>query len=207
MRLKIAPATLAGPLSLAYQLWIASLRFECEGETEFHAAVRSGRVVLALWHDELFACTAWGLNRRLKLGTVVSQSRDGEIISLVLERLGFATARGSSHRGGVRALKTALRILEAGNVMTLTVDGPRGPRHVAKDGAVYLAAKAGALLVPLRARAQWGHRFESWDRFQLPWPGSRIEVRLGTPWQVPPLKSSADLEAQRARLDAELNRL
>lgn len=206
--MRVDPARLAGLLTPLYRLWAASLRLEVYGGEHLLGPAASGqRVVVALWHDELFAAIAFGLRHPLELATVVSQSRDGELIAGMLTRLGYLTARGSSHRGGVRALKAALRLLEDGRVVVVTVDGPRGPRHVAKEGAVYLAAKSGALLVPLRVGCHRAYRFGSWDRFLLPWPFSRVVLRFGPPRTVPPLADSAALEGERQQLETTMLQL
>lgn len=207
--LKVDPALLAGPLTVLARLWAASLRFSIQGEERLDQAVAQGRrVVVALWHDELVGATFYGYRKGLRPATVVSRSRDGELIARVLTGLGYATARGSSHRGGLSALRGAVRLLEEGRVMTVTVDGPRGPRHVAKEGAVYLASRCGALILPMRVAYGFGHVFaRSWDRFQLPWPGSRVQVRLGEPFAVPQSLDAAGLDEYRLRLERALEEL
>ncbi|HKI80352.1 MAG TPA: DUF374 domain-containing protein, partial [Pseudodesulfovibrio sp.] len=99
--------------------------------------------------------------------TFVSQSKDGEVIARVLEQIGHVTVRGSSTRGGVRALLQAKRIMEKQNRMAVfTVDGPKGPRHKPKDGIIFLAQRAGAKIVPLRAYPVSKKVFDkSWDHF------------------------------------------
>ena len=107
----------------------------------------------------------------------MSQSEDGELLAGVLERMGLETARGSSTRGGVKALLTAARRMqEDGLSACITVDGPQGPRHQAKEGALFLSARTGAPLVPIRLFMEKRTLFGSWDRFQLPWPFSRVHM-------------------------------
>ena len=155
--MRINPSLISPVLTVLYRAWIRSIRFQDGGgPMAIRAAADSGRpVMLAIWHSELFALTGYGM-RVLdgRLATVVSDSRDGEIIAQVLERIGYGTARGSSTRGGLKALMALKRHMERGRIGVITVDGPRGPRHQVKDGAVYLAQRAGALLFPVRSRPQ-----------------------------------------------------
>ena len=191
-------------------LWCKTLRYS-RSNYEPVAAVRatSQPVVFAIWHDELFPlCT---LHRGEGVVAVVSQSRDGEILAKVLQAFGYGLARGSTSRGGLRALVAACReIQKKGRDAVLTVDGPRGPRHVAKPGAIYLAARTGALLVPTRVAMSRVKRFEkAWDKFQLPLPGSKCLVRYGTPYGVDPgvLHSSTGMEKARETLQNALETL
>lgn len=194
--MKIDPVLVAPPLTILYRLWIRSLRYRMvSGRERLQAAVDSGRpVMLAIWHEELFALTGLGITlMRDRLATVVSDSRDGELIARVLVRIGFETARGSSTRGGLKALQQLRRSMEQGRIGVITVDGPRGPRQKVKDGAVYLAQRAGALLFPVRSRLSRLHVFErSWDHFQLPMPFSACDVHLGEPLEFPEGKLDAE---------------
>lgn len=184
MGIKVPTERTSAALARLLRPWATSLRFTVTGGQVFHAAIDSGTpVIVALWHEELIPLTCYGLKQHLNLAAVVSQSRDGELIARVLEKCGFATARGSSSRGGVRALVSARRLLKQGRVMTITVDGPRGPRQVAKPGAIHLlSATPGAVLIPARASIAWRYRFQkSWDKFQIPVPFSKVRIAFGKP--------------------------
>jgi len=195
--MRINPSLVSPALTLLYRAWIHRLRVDSGGgRTAVLAAADSGRpVMLAIWHAELFALTGYGmryLNGRL--ATVVSESRDGELIAQVLERIGYGTARGSSTRGGLKALISLKKHIERGRIGVITVDGPRGPRHKVKDGAVYLAHRTGALLFPVRSRPSSLHVFErSWDRFELPRPFCRCPVFFGAPLEFPDEKASPEM--------------
>jgi len=205
----INPSLITPALTVLYRAWIRSIRFlDGGGPRAILAAADSGRpVMLAIWHSELFALTGYGM-RMLngRLATVVSDSRDGEIIAQVLERIGYGTARGSSTRGGLKALMALKRHMERGRIGVITVDGPRGPRHQVKNGAVYLAQRAGALLFPVRSRPSSMHVFErSWDKFQLPMPFCRCPVYFGEPLEFPAAKLTPQtLAAESARMQAAL---
>ncbi|MEO8561478.1 MAG: lysophospholipid acyltransferase family protein [bacterium] len=159
------------------------------------------RVIYALWHGELLPLL-W-LHRSQDIALVISEHRDGEIIARIAETLGYATIRGSSSRGGSRALIGLMRELEGGRDAAVTPDGPRGPAHVFAPGAAIAAQRTGALIVPIRASASRAWRLKSWDRFLVPKPFARVEVVYGEPVSV--LASSPREAAEHApRLQALL---
>lgn len=174
------PARLAaGPLLLLYRLWCRSIRYTEINRAAIENTTRLGKpVVLSLWHDELFPLIY--LKRDLNIITVVSRSRDGDYLSGVLRGMGLETARGSSSRGGFGALLEATRRMREANLcVCITVDGPRGPRHRVKPGAVFLARRLGAPIVPIRLFMDKAQTFPSWDRFQLPLPFSGVTMVCG----------------------------
>ena len=201
--MRINPSLISPALTLLYRAWVRSIRFDDGGQLKrIRDAADSGRpVMLALWHAELFALTGYGMrNLDGRLATVVSDSRDGEIIAQVLTRIGYGTARGSSTRGGLKALIALKRHIDQGRIGVITVDGPRGPRHKVKEGAVYLAHKTGALLFPVRSRPASKHVFErSWDRFELPMPFTRCPVFFGQPLEFLDEKASGEMLAAGCR--------
>lgn len=167
---------LAAPLALLYRAWSATWRFSFEGRELMAEAVPQG-AVLALWHGEQLALAV--AHRGLGAIPMVSQSRDGELLAGVLSRLGFELVRGSSSRGGALALQQQLAALQAGRSPILAIDGPRGPRHHPRPGAVVLAQRAGRPVIYAVAIARPVIRLGSWDRFEIPWPFARIHVRYG----------------------------
>lgn len=208
--MRVNPSLVSPALTLLYRAWIRSIRFDDGGGLRvlLDAWASEKPVMLAIWHAELFSLTGYGL-RRLdgKLATVVSDSRDGELIAQVLTRIGYGTARGSSTRGGLKALIALKRYIDQGRIGVITVDGPRGPRHKVKEGAVYLAHKTGAVLFPVRARPASKHVFaRSWDRFELPMPFCRCQVAFGEPLEFQGDKPTQEQLAQGAqRLEQALH--
>jgi len=208
--MRIKPNLISPALTLLYRAWAGSIRYDDCGELHVILdALAIGRpVMLAIWHAELFSLIGYGISRLDgKVATVVSDSRDGEIIAQVLERIGYGTARGSSTRGGLKALIALRRYIDQGRIGVITVDGPRGPRHKVKDGAVYLAHKTGALLFPVRSRPAVKHVFEhSWDRFELPMPFCRCPVHFGAPLEFSGDKPTPELLDQgKLRLEVALH--
>lgn len=129
--------------------------------------------ILSIWHRGLIGGSWIGRNRGL--GVMVSEHGDGEMITEVIERFGFSTYRGSSTRGGARALLQMMRVpLET--VLVLTVDGPRGPAEEVKDGAIVLAARSGRAIAPTGFAASRAWRARSWDRLEVPKPFARIAL-------------------------------
>jgi hypothetical protein len=199
---------LAPLVSGLFSLWGSTLRFSRTNYQAMTSMEEQGQsMIFALWHDELFPLTY--LHRHEGVVAVVSSSKDGEILARVMERLGFGTVRGSSSRKGLKALLAALKeVRTKGRHVVLTVDGPRGPRHQAKPGAVFLASKAGVPIMPVRVRISRVKIFEkAWDRFQLPLPFARCEAIYGEPYRVPEKLDASTLAAEQARLTEKLESL
>ena len=134
-------------------------------------------VLFTLWHGELLPLL-WH-QRGENVAIVISEHRDGEIIARIAESLGYATVRGSSSRGGSRALIGLMREIDAGRDGAITPDGPRGPARVFAPGAAVAAQRTGALIAPIRAQASHAWRLKSWDRFLIPKPFARVRVSFG----------------------------
>ena len=139
-------------------------------------------VILACWHGELLPLL-WH-HREQGIRILVSEHRDGEIIARVAARLGFGAVRGSTTRGGGRALLGLVRELEGGHDVAVTPDGPRGPAHQYAPGALVAAQRAGVPVVPVGAYASRAWRMRSWDRFMVPQPFARVIVAYGEPTWV-----------------------
>jgi len=199
----VSPRFLGAVLAWLVRAWHLTLRVERRNSAVFtDPQLRARRPVIMLWHDEIFPLIPAHAGERM--ACVVSQSRDGEILSTVLESFGFLTVRGSSSRGGMRALVAARKLMdEQGVGIIFTVDGPRGPRHKVKPGAVFLARLAGSPIVPVRvvmSRAKVFHR--AWDKFQLPLPFSKCTIIYGDPVIVPDLGDNpADMQRQCEHLE------
>jgi len=194
---------LAAILTPLVRLWSATLRYRTVHAERFGEARNAGGMIAVLWHGELFPFIA--LHGRHGMTCVVSQSWDGELLARVLESFGFSTARGSSSRGGLRALRAALRQHQECRGVVLTVDGPRGPRHVAKPGAGFVARVTKAPVLPVRAFMEPVVTFASWDRFQLPLPWARCTIVYGP--LLPPPGQDEDLERYAQRITAALMEL
>ncbi len=144
----------------------------------------AGRNALyAHWHGHLLSLTYTHRNRGIVV--LVSRNDDGELITRVLDGMGFDTARGSTSRGGSAAMKALLRAAREGRSVGITPDGPRGPRHQVQDGVTVLAALSGLPIIPLAASASALWRLPSWDRFEIPRPFARGAVVMDELLWVP----------------------
>jgi len=149
------------------------------------------------WHQcILSAAWIWRNRGVVVLNTV---NFDGQWTRRVIERLGFGTAQGSSTRGGVEGIAAMAQALEAGRNVALTIDGPRGPRYVAKPGAVILARRTGRPVSCFHIGVQYGFTLEkAWDHFQIPFPFSSVVMFCAPPIRVP---ADADSDVMKAKQD------
>ena len=184
-------------VGLLLRLWLATLRLRLVVAPELEGSV--GPWVLAFFHGTQFPLLAWP--RRRDTSVLVSLSADGAWLAGVLRALGFSLVRGSSSRGASRAVAALLRRGTEGHDLAFAVDGPRGPRGVAKAGAGWTAKRLAGTIVPMGAAVSWGTIFSrSWDGFALAWPFSRIAVVLGPP--VDPDASPAAVSEAIAAVNA-----
>jgi lysophospholipid acyltransferase (LPLAT)-like uncharacterized protein len=183
-----------------------TLRWRVEGLQHYDAIVQSGRQpVMAFWHGRILPATYYF--RRRGIVVITSENFDGEWIARIIERFGYGTARGSTTRGGRRAMLQLVRDMAAGKPAGFTVDGPRGPAGVAQPGAVWLAKATGNPVLPfhLEASAHWEVR--SWDRTQIPKPFSTVALAVGEPMPVASDASESDLDLARLELERRLKDL
>ncbi|MEX1127412.1 MAG: lysophospholipid acyltransferase family protein [Vicinamibacterales bacterium] len=158
-------------------------RWRTEGAERYgEITARGQQPILALWHGRILP----GLHYFRHRGVVVitSQNFDGEWIARILHRFGFGTARGSTSRGGARALVQLRRDLAAGRPAAFTVDGPRGPARVVQPGVVFLAGATGQPILPYHIESDRHWTLNSWDRTQIPKPFSTVALVFGEPIAV-----------------------
>lgn len=147
-------------------------------------ALRGERIpmILALWHGQMLV-PLWH-HRGQDIGILISEHRDGEIIAQIAESLRLHTVRGSTSRGGGRALIGLVRALGDGRDVAITPDGPRGPAGSFAPGALVAAQRAGAPIVAIGVHAPQAWRLKSWDRFIIPKPFSRVHIAYSKPTYV-----------------------
>jgi lysophospholipid acyltransferase (LPLAT)-like uncharacterized protein len=180
----------------------STLRWRVEGMHHYDAIVASGKQpIFAFWHGRILPATLFWRNRGIVV--MISENFDGEWIARVIHRFGYRTARGSTSRGGARALVQLRRELASGHPVGFTLDGPRGPARVAQPGAVWLAGATGHPLLPFHFEANRAWTIGSWDRTQVPKPFSTVAVAIGSPLHVTSTDDAAT-EAACARLTQEL---
>jgi lysophospholipid acyltransferase (LPLAT)-like uncharacterized protein len=191
-----AIAGIASPLIAAIG---TTLRFKVEGIEHYDAVVTSGRQpILAFWHGRILGGIYYFRDRRIVV--ITSQNFDGEWIARIITRFGFGTARGSTSRGGARALVQMRRELAEGRAVAFTLDGPRGPARVAQAGAAWLAGATRHPIIPFHIESDRFWTMSSWDRTQIPKPFSTMAVVIGPPLEVPGTEPEA---TERARVTLE----
>jgi lysophospholipid acyltransferase (LPLAT)-like uncharacterized protein len=201
-RRRLRTALAAGLGRALVRLLGATWRVRLDGEDLLARARAShGAAVIALWHGELLPLVWY--HRYRDIAALISTHADGEVIARIVESLGYRAIRGSTSRGGARALLEAVRELERGRDVAFTTDGPRGPRQVSAAGAGVAAARAGVVVVAVGAVVDRAWRLRSWDRFVVPRPFATIIVRYAA---VPPPagRSPAAGEALTPAIDTAL---
>lgn len=195
---------------IVIQLWFRSCRVKVFGKDVWDRQMteNGNKVLGAGWHRGLFYI-AYHF-RNLNGAIMSSRSKDGELITSLLKRFGYATPRGSSGRdkGGKQALAEFIEVVRQGRPGGLATDAPQGPPYVSKHGVVAAAAATGATIVPFGWYAERNFRFNSWDRTIVPKPFSKlVAVYDREPIKVPADADRETLESYRRLVDERLNRI
>jgi lysophospholipid acyltransferase (LPLAT)-like uncharacterized protein len=194
------------PMALAYYRALAgSWRYETRNPEVFAELLRGEQpVVGAFLHARTFQLLHYfSLPERGRWILMCSQSRDGDAMTRVEEGLGFRVARGSSGKGGARALVEMIKAQREDRQLNscLAIDGSRGPRGVAQLGIITLAQKAGGIILPVAAASPGARIWQkSWDRTVFPRWGATVHVAMGEPLAVPAKLGAGALEAVRLEL-------
>ena len=184
----------------------STLKWRVEGLHHYDEIVLGGhQPIMAFWHGRILPATFYFRNRGIVV--ITSSNFDGEWIAGIIARFGYGTARGSTSRGGSRALIQMMRDMEAGKPTGFTLDGPRGPARVAQSGAVWLSKATGNPVLPFHLEADRHWTLNSWDRTQIPKPFSTVSLVVGEPFQVPEDASEKEIAASRQHLEQQLQQL
>jgi lysophospholipid acyltransferase (LPLAT)-like uncharacterized protein len=183
-----------------------TIRYETEGWENFERIEQSGKIpIYCFWHNRIFAGTYFFRNRGIVV--ITSQSFDGEYIARFIRRFGYGAVRGSSTRGGTGALIEMIRLMKRGLPTGFTVDGPKGPKYVAKSGAVLLAKKTGNPMMPFVVETENFWTINSWDKLRIPKPFTRARVFIAEPVYVAAEASEIEIENKRLELQSKLDEL
>jgi lysophospholipid acyltransferase (LPLAT)-like uncharacterized protein len=179
-----------------------TLRWTVDGLEHRDAIIRSGRQpILGLWHGRILTGTLFWQRRGFIV--ITSENFDGEWIARIIRRFGYGTARGSTSRGGVKALVQLKRDMAAGRPAAFTLDGPRGPARIAQPGALWLAGATGNPILPFHSESDPHWTMSSWDATQIPKPFSRVAMAIGAPIEVPDTEEQT-IEEKRRELETIL---
>ncbi len=162
--------------------------------------------ITTFWHGRIFFI-AYLYRFQQKYTVLVSPSSDGDIISGILTNLGISVVRGSSYKGGARALLKLIRVVKNGGCAGLISDGSRGPRYKIQGGIIDLARLTGAPIIPVTYSARRKKVFKSWDRFIFPYPFTKIVVIYGEPLYLPRDATPDIVEDKRKELEDRLNKI
>ncbi len=200
--LRVVPVTLA----LLMRLWFATCRVRVHNLDNFLDPKKTGKPVIAsFWHYSIIYFFYFVRGNRVT--AMVSASRDGEYIARLARQFGYTAARGSRNNKGVEGLKVLFRAIRSGDNCALVADGSQGPPRVAQPGAILLASRTGAPILPMVWSAERYFTIRSWDRTVIPKPFSRIDYFYGEPLLVPADLKSDAIEEYRLLLEQRLNLL
>ena len=160
---------------------------------------KNARFIYCMWHGRMLLPIF--IHRGEGITAIVSTHGDGEMIAQAVHRLGYKTVRGSSTHGGKQAFYNMVDVLKKGGTGAIMPDGPRGPRHKFKAGAIYIALKADAYLLPFTFASKRKIQFNSWDRFNLITPFSKAVAIYGKPIKVPNNLSKKELVKFRQQVE------
>ena len=183
-----------------------SLRIDIIGDKKIlDLRGKNQRLMFAIWHGRHFLIIS-----RLRFpdtSVLTSTSRDGKLIADILKKFGFDIIPGSSHRSPVRALLTSIQKMRGGKNLIFAVDGPTGPIHQSKPGALFVAKKADAFIVPVSFSSKPAVIFNSWDRFMLPLPFAKTCLLFGEPFKPSDDLSQETIHMESLELQNMLNAL
>ena len=163
--------------------------------------------IFALWHSRFFVVPpVWRkfFGKHRKNAALTSASHDGDMVACAMSVFGVKAIRGSSSRRGVAALVGLKRALKNGSDVSITPDGPRGPRYVVQGGIIKVAESSGSPIVQLHARFSSAWRIKSWDRFVIPKPFSKVVVTIAEPIYYERGMDAEALEQARQKLEASM---
>lgn len=190
-------------------LWRTCRVVHVGGEAQARATVRESKSLIPVfWHQHLVFGARAVLDLRdegMKAGFLISPSVDGTAPAMLVEKLGGVVIRGSSTHTGARALRDFYEcVVRQGVSPALTPDGPKGPLHEFKPGAILLAQITGRPILPIAIAASPRYTFRTWDAFELPLPFSRIAIVYGEPVKIPRAVAADALAEWQSRLGARL---
>ncbi len=174
----------------------------------FGRHARGERMIVAFWHDAIALMPLMPTRLRWpgRVNVMLSWHRDAEIAARTMGRFGVGAVRGSSTRGWLGGLRGLLEARARGEDIAIVPDGPRGPRHCAKDGVVQLARATGLPVFAFGVAARPVRRLGSWDRLQVPWPFARVAIVVSEPLFLP-RRAETGLADARAAIETALARV
>ncbi|MCI5050580.1 MAG: lysophospholipid acyltransferase family protein [Rickettsiales bacterium] len=159
--------------------------------------------IFCFWHGRMIVFPML-IPKNAVMNVLISHHRDGELITKVIRHFGIRSIRGSSNRGAKSATKQMVRLLEEGDYVVITPDGPRGPFQKASPGAVYLSQQSGKPMIPVSFSASRARQLGSWDKMMIPLPFARIVVHVGEPMHPDTKADKTIINQYRSELEERL---
>jgi lysophospholipid acyltransferase (LPLAT)-like uncharacterized protein len=195
------------PIYYLLVLYSKTLRFREENDQILLGHMRRGPVILASWHQRLFGGFFLPRQYKLTIPIMVSRSRDGDFIAGIAKNTGFFPVRGSSSRGGREALRGMVSAVMEYGIGGHALDGPTGPPRVVKAGLIAMAQRSGAMICPVYVIYEKYWIFNSWDRFMVPKPFSRVLICFSQTMEtLPAYLDGPDFEAFRKKIEDQMIR-
>jgi len=176
-----------------------SLKFK-----KIHLKKYDGPAIYAIWHANQYAYMAKEHSERQKFNLLISPSNDGDMIAQVCHKMNFSLIRGSTKREGTFAIRKMAKRLKAGESIAFTVDGPKGPKQIVKEGLIKIAQMTQVPIIPTMPATKHKFIFNSWDKYELPHWFSRSVVVYGEPIFVPKDATKDDIENYRVIMENKL---
>ncbi len=188
------------------RVYSMTFRLRVENENRWKDLRAQGTtVLLCAWHQQFFsAIHHFKTYSKFNPGLMISRSKDGDLISGVANRTGWHTPRGSSSRGGKQAMEAMIDHLKTYGFGAHILDGPQGPMGRVKAGVIKMALEADAVVIPFYTSAEHAWFFNSWDRFMLPKPFSRVFITFGQEIRLEALDQKDDFEGQRQVIETAM---
>ncbi len=183
------------PPILSFVMWLLFLSLK----KRFHIPkdVPNEPIIFAFWHGKLLLepLTYKKLRKNVKIKLMISDHFDGELLAKTMSFFGFGTIRGSSSKGGIKALRESFKRIGEGYDIGITPDGPRGPGESVADGIVAMSQKKRLKIVALNYRASSFWQLKSWDQFIIPKPFSQVDLYASEPFSVDnvPMQEAKDI--------------
>lgn len=171
----------------------------------FNEKIKNLHAIYAIWHCMMLLPAYIGKGSNIQV--LISQHSDGEYIAQVIQRLGFGVIRGSTTRGGMRAVKALVDKAKAGYPLAITPDGPRGPRFIVQSGSIYIGKKTQLPVIPTVIGLSSYWELSSWDKFRIPKPFSHALIMYGDPIHIPQDLSEEEMEHYRFLLEKTLKEM
>ena len=187
-----------------------TLRMRWEDPEDYLSAIGQSSVIFALWHNRLILSLPsyrkyfLGRHPHRRLVALISASKDGALLSRLMDHHGVESVRGSSSRRGGQALKELVNRTRRGYDVAITPDGPRGPKYEVQEGVVMLAQLTGLPVVPMSAQIHSKKVLGSWDGFQVPLPFARCDIRMGEPIRVDRKADEVEREVARRQIQERM---